>query len=80
MTKQLLLSLVAVAPLLASACTRRVDSDAIAARRWMPVIKAGEQPAPLQQNMVIRSVHAYLVPERANASVRAVRQGMVEPL
>ena len=80
MTKQFLLGLLAAVPVLASACARPVDGDAIAARRWVPVIKAGEQQAPLKQNMVIGSVHAYLVPQRANASVQAVRQGMMEPL
>ena len=65
MTMRFLLGLLAAAPVLASACTRPVDSDAIAARRWMPTIKAGEQQAPLKQNMVIGSVHAYLVPQRA---------------
>lgn len=80
MTKRFLLGLLVAAPVLASACVRPVDSDAIAARRWMPVIKAGEQQAPLKQNMVIGSVHAYLVPQQAGATVRAVRQGMMAPL
>ena len=80
MTKRFLLGLLAAAPMLVSACTRPAESDAIAARRWMPVIKAGEQQAPLKQNMVIGSVHAYLVPQQADASVQAVRQGMLEPL
>ncbi len=80
MTKRFLLGLLAATPMLASACTRPVDSDAIEARRWMPVIKAGEQQPPLRQNMVIGSVHAYLVPQQANASVQTVRQGMLEPL
>ena len=80
MTKRFLLCLLAAAPVLAGACTRPVDGDAIAARRWVPVIKAGEQQAPLKQNMVIGSVHAYLVPQQADASVQAVRQGMMAPL
>ncbi len=80
MTKRFLLGLLAAAPLLAGACTRPADSDAIAARRWIPAIKAGEQQVRLKHNMVIGSVHAYLVPQQANASVQTVRQGMLEPL
>ncbi len=80
MTKRFLLGLLAAAPVLAGACTRPVDGDDIAVLRWVPVIKAGEQQAPLKLNMVIGSVHAYLVPQQASARVQAVRQGMLEPL
>ena len=74
------MGLMTAGPVLAGACIRSSESDAIAARRWVPVIKAGEQQAPLSQNMVIGSVHAYLVPQTAKASVHAVRKGSIEPL
>lgn len=76
---RVLSGLLLAAPLLANACTRPPADDSIAVRRWVPVIKAGEQAAPLRHSMVIGSVHAYLVPQQAEASVHTVRQGMMAP-
>lgn len=78
--KRSLVGLLMAGPVLAIACARTAADSAIAARRWIPVIKAGEQQAPLKQHMVIGSVHAYLVPEQTEASVQTVRQGMMAPL
>ena len=46
----------------------------------MPLVKAGENPAPLRHSMAIGSARAYLIPEGASATVQIVRQGSMTPL
>lgn len=66
-------------PMIAGACASERDNS-IEVRRWTPVIKAGDKPPALQQNIIIRSAHAYLIPEGATANVVAIRQGSIAPL